>query len=200
MTKLRSIAVMLVVMGFALPNGAARAEPLEADACKALKSEKKTLLTATVQAALRRGPDWVKDNLHEHDKIEQVRQYLQVEEKVAFRCRTNGVRIPKPQPPSLPDRKPKIPTFVLAGVDATSLIPLRNPSRKAREAVTAAITMSEGEGEGDIDDEADLASDTTAEVASGADAGVSSTEAGVSAASEAIAKEEATIRQGLAKP
>ena len=200
MTKLRSIAVMLVVMGFALPYGAARAEPLEADACKALKSEKKTLLTAAVQAALRRGPDWVKDNLHEHDKIEQVRQYLQVEEKVAFRCRTNGVRIPKPQPPSLPDRKPKIPTFVLAGVDATSLIPLRNPSRKAREAVTAAITTSESEGEGDIDDEADLASDTSAEVASGADASVSSTEAGVSAAREAIAKEEATIRQGLAKP
>lgn len=200
MTKLRPIAVMLVVMGFALPFGAARAEPLEADTCKALKSEKKALLTATVQAALRRGPDWVKDNLHEHDKIEQVRQYLQVEEKVAFRCRTNGVRIPKPQPPSLPDRKPKVPTFVLAGVDATSLIPLRNPSREAREEVTAAITASEGEGEGDIDDEADLASDTTAEVASGADASLSSTEAGVSAASEAIAKEEATIRQGLAKP
>ncbi|ODS00916.1 hypothetical protein AUC68_13370 [Methyloceanibacter methanicus] len=138
MTKLRPIAVMLVVLGFALPTGTAGAEPLEADECKALKSEKEALLTATVQAALKRGPDWVKDHLHDQDKIEQVRQYLLVEEKVAFRCRTNGVRIPKPLPPSLPDRKPKVPTFVLAGVDATSLIPLRNPSRGAGEKVTAA--------------------------------------------------------------
>lgn len=107
MTKLRPIAVMLVVLGFALPTGTAGAEPLEADECKALKSEKEALLTATVQAALKRGPDWVKDHLHDQDKIEQVRQYLLVEEKVAFRCRTNGVRIPKPLPPSLPDRKPR---------------------------------------------------------------------------------------------
>lgn len=198
MTKLRPIAVMLVVLGFALPTGTAGAEPLEADECKALKSEKEALLTATVQAALKRGPDWVKDHLHDQDKIEQVRQYLLVEEKVAFRCRTNGVRIPKPLPPSLPDRKPKVPTFVLAGVDATSLIPLRNPSRGAGEKVTAAVATSDGEG--DIDGDPDLGSDDAAELTSAADTSVSSTEAGVSAASEAVAKEEAAIRQGLANP
>lgn len=196
MTKLRPIAVMLVVLGFCLPYGTARAEPLEADACKTLKAEKKTLLTATVEAALKRGPDWVKDNLHDQDKIEQVRQYLQVEEKVAFRCRTNGVRIPKPEPPSLPDRKPKVPTFILAGVEATSLIPLRNPSREARKEATAPIAT----GEGDIDDDPDLDSADATELPSEADTGVSSAAAGVSAASEAVAKEEAAIRQGLANP
>lgn len=257
---LRAIAATLLLIGVAAPHGAARAEPLEADECKALKSEQKTLLTATVQAALARGPDWVKDNLHDHEKIEQVRQYLQVEEKVAFRCRTNGVRIPKPEPPSLPDRKPPVPTYILAGVAATSLIPLRNPSREAGDAIAAVVPANQGEGEGDIDDDADLGADgkdsltkaegereggpetampatadpkaadpktadpktadpNTADPATAqansavpaaneppstsmakAESTASSTEGGVSAASEAIAKEEAEIRQGLAKP
>ncbi|MDJ0512961.1 MAG: hypothetical protein QNJ62_05925 [Methyloceanibacter sp.] len=192
MTKLHPMAVTLLVVAIIVPYGMAHAEPLEAEECKALKSQQKTLLTPTVKAALRLGPDWVKDNLHNHEMIERVREYLSVEEKVAFRCRTNGVRIPKPLPPSLPDRKPAVPTFVVAGLDATSLMPLRNPSREAGDAVLSAIGVSEGEGEGDIDDGADAVS--------GADPAAESAAAGVDAIREAIAKDEAAIRQGLAKP
>lgn len=194
MTKLRPMAVMLLVVGLVAPYGAARAEPLEPEECKALKSQQKTLLTPTVQSALKRGPDWVKDNLHNQEMIEQVREYLSVEEKLAFRCRTDGVRIPKPLPPSLPDRKPEVPTYIVAGVDATSLMPLRNPSREAADAI--ASVLSEGEGEGDIDDGVDEASNDAAPASNG----LPSTSDGVNAAGEALAKDEAAIRQGLAKP
>lgn len=196
MTKLHPIAVMLLVAGFAVPYGSAQADPLEAEECEALRVQQNTLLTPTVQAALTKGPDWVKDNLHNHEQIEQVREYLSVEEKVAFRCRTDGIKIPKPEPPSLPDRKPPIPTYVVAGVAATSLMPLRNPSREAGDAIAAVLEASEGQGEGDIDDGADTASGED----SPADNSVSGAAAGIEAAGEAIAKDEAAIRQGLAKP
>ena len=186
------MALTLLVIAVAAPVSIARAEPLEAEECKTLKSQQKTLLTPTVQAALKHGPDWVKDNLHDHEKIEQVREYLSVEEKVAFRCRTDGVRIPKPEPPSLPDRKPPVPTFIVAGVDATSLMPLRNPSREAGKAVVSAVVEAEGQGEGDIDNGADETP--------GVEPAIDSAAAGVAAAREAIAKDEAAIRQGLAKP
>jgi len=160
MTKLRPIAAVLLVLAFTAPLYAAHAEPLERDECKALKGEIDTLLTPTVSAALKAGPDWVKDHLHDRDTIEQVRQYLLVEEKIAFRCRTDGVRIPKPEPPSLPDRKPPVPTFVVAGVDASSLLPLRNPSRPAPDAIAEALAASEGEG--DVDDTALASEEATA--------------------------------------
>jgi len=201
-TKLHLVAVALLFGAIFAPYGTVRAEPLEAEECKALQSQQKILLTPTVKAALSRGPDWVKDNLHNQDMIERVREYLSVEEKLAFRCRTNGVRIPKPLPPSLPDRKPAVPTFIVAGVDATSLLPLRNPSRDAGEAVLSAIAASEGEGEGDIDDGADdggPGDDGSAAVSSD-DPAAESTAAGVDAIREAIAKDEAEIRRGLAKP
>ena len=178
MTNLRPMAI-LVLVALGIPCGTASAEPLEEEQCKALKSQEKTLLTATVRAALRGGPDWVKQHLHDLDKIEQVREYLSVEEKVAFRCRTDGVRIPKPPLPSLPDRKPAVPTFIVAGVDATSLMPHRNPSREAAEAVVSAIALTEGEGEGDIDEGADEASS--------GESAVDSAAAGIEAARGAIA-------------
>lgn len=157
MSMLRPIAAALLALGVAtLSNLAARAEMLEPEQCKALEGEKQTLLTASVKAALTLGPDWVKEHLHNQDEIEKVRQYLLVEEKVAFRCRTDGVRIPKPKPPPLPDPKPAVPIImaegqkVLAGATAISFLPLRKPSDLATELVKT-IT-GEQQGAGDIDD------------------------------------------------
>lgn len=195
MTKLHPMAVILLVAGFVAPCGTAHAEMLEPEECEALKTQQKSLLTPTVQSALTKGPDWVKDNLHDQEKIERVREYLLVEEKLAFRCRTDGVRIPKPMPPPLPDRKPAVPTFVVAGVDATSLMPLRNPSREAADAI-ASVLSEEGEGEGDIDNGLDEASKDE----DPGNSGLASAAGGVNAAGEALAKDEAAIRQGLAKP
>ena len=189
MTKLRPMAVLLLV-ALAMPCAMASAEPLESEECNALKTKEKALLTPTVRAALKGGPDWVKQHLHDLEKIEQVREYLSVEEKVAFRCRTDGIRIPAPPLPSLPDRKPAVPTFVVAGVDAASLMPHRNPSREAAESVVSAISV--GEGEGDIDEGSDQAPS--------GDPAVDSAAAGIEAAKQAIAQDEAAIRQGLAKP
>lgn len=170
MLKLRSIAVVLVALAFAGPLcAAAYAEPLEADECKELKDQKQALLTATVNAALTRGPDWVKENIYDLETIERVRKYLQVEANVAFRCRTDGVRIPEPEPPSLPDRKPTVPTFALAGMAAAPLIPLRNPSRDKIEATLAAQEAA-GEGDTDEPDIAGLDEDMSTEADSAAGA------------------------------
>lgn len=151
----RLIAVALFALCAALLRTVAVAEPLERDQCKSLEAEKKSLLTPEIQAALTRGPDWVKDHLDSTQDIEKVRQYLQVEEKLAFRCRTNGVRIPPPRLPPLPDPKPPVPIFtaegqkVLAGAAAISFLPLRKPSSSATEPVQAAATVPESEGDAD---------------------------------------------------
>jgi hypothetical protein len=134
---------LLAACAAAMLGAGARAEPLDPDACKALKAERQSLLTGEVKAALARGPDWVKDHLHSAEEIENVREYLQVEAKVAFRCRTDGVVMPKPKPVPLPDRKPPVPKLqvaegtpsqVLAGAAANSLLPLRKPSLSTQAA------------------------------------------------------------------
>jgi hypothetical protein len=160
MLKLRLIAIALLAACAVAPISA-DAEPLEWEECKALQAKKRTLLTPKVRSALSRGPDWVKDHLHDYQEIEKVREYLKVEENVAFRCRTDGIRVPKPMPPPLPDRKPPVPTLVvqgtpkiLAGVAATSFLPLRKPTATAT--TEAQAPADEGnEGAGDIATEGD---------------------------------------------
>jgi hypothetical protein len=157
MFKLRFIAATLLAVGLAAHfSPTARAEMLERDQCKALETEKQTLLTASVRAALSGGPDWVKDHLHNEEEIEKVRAYLRVEEKVAFRCRTDGVRIPKPLPPPLPDPKPAVSIImaegqkVLAGAAAMSFLPLRKPSATVSETAGADVLGIEGIGDAEV--------------------------------------------------
>lgn len=157
MFKLRLIAATLLAVGLAAYfSQSARAEMLERDQCKVLEAEKQTLLTANVKAALTGGPDWVKDHLHNEEEIEKVRAYLRVEEKVAFRCRTDGVRIPKPLPPPLPDPKPAVPLImaegqkVFAGAAAMSFLPLRKPSATLSETAEAEVLGIEGMGDAEV--------------------------------------------------
>jgi hypothetical protein len=79
------------VLGLAAPLVASigRAEPLDKESCSKLQVERQRLLTREMQAALDRGPDWVKQNLSP-EKIENVRQFLGVEEQLSFRCRKDG--------------------------------------------------------------------------------------------------------------
>jgi hypothetical protein len=124
MPLLRFIAVALIAsstVSFGMP---ANAEPLDKDACANLQLEQKKLLTPAMQAALERGPDWVKDHLNDQD-IERVREFLEVEEMIKFRCRTG---VPKPKPPAPPP----------APVSAEGVpVPDRNPNREATVAVDA---------------------------------------------------------------
>jgi hypothetical protein len=83
------------------------AEPLDKERCAALQIERKKLLNADMQAALERGPDWVKKHLTD-EAIGRVRHFLHVEEQLQFRCRSNGIVVPKPVGVPLPDRKPKL--------------------------------------------------------------------------------------------
>ena len=136
MPLLRFIAVALFASIAAVPLGArAIAEPLDKEACLNLQLERKKLLTPKMQAALEQGPDWVKNHLNDED-IEQVRQFLSVEEKIEFRCRGGGVAKPtesaaigpgSADTPPLPDRKPAPPpSAVAAGVSDTP-VPDRKP-------------------------------------------------------------------------
>jgi hypothetical protein len=110
MPMLRFIAMVLVTASFTLPRASAIAAPLDKESCLNLQSERAKLLTPQMQAALERGPDWVKDHLDSTD-LEKVREFLAVEEKIEFRCRGGGVAKPAPSPAAaetvpLPDRKP----------------------------------------------------------------------------------------------
>jgi hypothetical protein len=160
-SRLIAAALLAACMSFALAAGA-RAEPLDGEVCKTLKAKSRTLLTPEVQAALSRGPDWVKDHLHSTEEIEQVRQYLQIEAKVAFRCRTDGVVMPKPRAMELPDRKPPVPEVqvaestpsqVLAGVAADSILPLRKPSLST-EAADSGEDLSDEDTDQDTNQDA----------------------------------------------
>jgi hypothetical protein len=165
---LRLLAIgLLASCAAALLDARATAEPLDREACQSLESERKDLLTKEVQAALARGPDWVKDHLHSPQDIEMVRQYLLVEEKIKFRCRTDGVVIPKPKPVPLPDRKPPVPTYVvegqkvLAGAVATSFLPLRKPSLSSPETANAESDQEPADEAGEIATSGDVDEVTT---------------------------------------
>jgi hypothetical protein len=127
MPLLRLIAVALIVSGSAIAVGlfSAVAEPLDKQSCASLQVERNKLLTRDMQAALDRGPDWVKNHLNDQE-LGQVRRFLGVEADIEFRCRGGGVVKPAVQaagapaqgdqaPASaevvpLPDRKPAPPT------------------------------------------------------------------------------------------
>ncbi len=114
MPVLRFIVVALLVSSpIAVLGMRATAEPLDKASCASLANERKRLLTPSMQAALDRGPDWVKDHLNDED-LNKVREFLDVEAKITFQCRGGGVdkkvtAAPAPADPDavpLPDRKP----------------------------------------------------------------------------------------------
>ena len=59
------LMVALLISAASLAAATAVAEPLDKVACAKLQIERKVLLTPEMQAALDRGPDWVKKNLDE---------------------------------------------------------------------------------------------------------------------------------------
>ncbi|MGB2931047.1 MAG: hypothetical protein WBE08_03605 [Methyloceanibacter sp.] len=103
-----AILVSAAVTGL---GSVAVAEPLDKESCAKLQLERKQLLNKDMQAALDRGPDWVKENLTE-EAISRVRHFLKVEEHIQFRCRGGGVakQVTKATAVPLPDRKPAPPS------------------------------------------------------------------------------------------
>lgn len=82
-------AVTLLLAGFAVATftgGSAVALPLDKEACEELKAEHDAKLTPEIKEALEHGPDWVKANL-DTAKLDKVRDYLLVEERLEFQCR-----------------------------------------------------------------------------------------------------------------
>ncbi len=115
MPVLRFIAMALLAWSpVAVLSPSAIAEPLDKASCASLANDRKKLFTPNMQAALDRGPDWVKDHLNDQE-LDQVRQFLDVEAQIAFRCRGGGI-----------DKKPAV-QAVAAPAD-TDAVPL--PDRK----------------------------------------------------------------------
>lgn len=136
MPLLRFIAVALVAASTAAPFSAV-AEPLDKESCLKLQGERRALLTREMQAALDHGPDWVKDHL-DTQKIEKVREFLDIEAMLEFRCRGGGVSKPSetaatsdPDIPPLPDRKPTPPPSAVAEGGPDTPLPDRNPNSAA---------------------------------------------------------------------
>lgn len=103
MLRLMAVA-SLVACAATFLSASVLAAPLDKETCANLEVQKQKLLTPEVRAALERGPDWVKGHL-DSGKIEKVREFLLVEEQVAFRCREGLPKI-TPQTVALPDRNP----------------------------------------------------------------------------------------------
>lgn len=76
------------VAGLAMAAGFApvvAAEPLPADVCEQLKSERQVLIEAGVPDVVKNGPTWAKANAGP-DKVKAARRYIELQEQLLFRC------------------------------------------------------------------------------------------------------------------
>jgi hypothetical protein len=109
-----------------------------------------------MQAALDRGPDWVKDHLNTGE-IEKVREFLEVEAMIEFRCRGGGVSKgaqtanADSDTPPLPDRKPTPPESAVAEGDPDVTLPDRKPVSAATTATTATADANPSQTVADSD-------------------------------------------------
>ena len=71
--------------------GPSLATPLDIDSCDKLAQQEQALQQAGIATILANGPEWAKANAG--NKIEQVKQLIEIEEAIAFRCLR-----PKPLP------------------------------------------------------------------------------------------------------
>lgn len=134
MPSLRFIAVTLLASSSMLGSDAL-AKPLDKEACLNLEVARKRLLTREMQRALDHGPDWVKNHLNTGE-IEKVREFLEIEEMLEFRCdgqdavsRALQSAARNPDGVPMPDRKPDPPKSEIAENDASEVpLPDRNPA------------------------------------------------------------------------
>jgi hypothetical protein len=79
----RSLFLAGVLAGMA--HAPALSKALEPAECKALDVEVATLEAAGIKLDIEKGPEWGKANLAA-DRIERIRHYFEIREKVLFRC------------------------------------------------------------------------------------------------------------------
>lgn len=109
--------------------GLSAAEMLDEPACNALKNEQERLAAEGLKTEMLHGPDWAKANLPA-SRLEQIKQLMEVEEKIAFRC-------PLPPPP-----KPVAPAAASADGDQKAKT---SKKRKKKDSGEAAATATVGD-------------------------------------------------------
>lgn len=78
-------SVVLSCLLMAVLTGPAAADPLDAESCKKLQTERQGLAAQGVEKNLEKGADWAKANLKVAD-IVLVKRYLDLYEQLKFRC------------------------------------------------------------------------------------------------------------------
>lgn len=103
------------LLSAALMHGPADARPLKKATCDALVAERAKLARQGVEKAILKGPEWTQANMPVQT-LELVHRYLDIEDKLRFRCR--GIKLPDlvpeqsaslAKPPSAPKEALKTP-------------------------------------------------------------------------------------------
>lgn len=87
MSRFLSLAGSLVFF-----SGIAFAEPMDKATCAAMSAEYQGLIAAGLKADLEKGPEWGKANLNE-ERLKLIARLIEVEETLAFRCRTLAIPV-----------------------------------------------------------------------------------------------------------
>lgn len=83
---------LILAGSLAIHSSIAVAEPMDKASCAAMSAEYQGLIAAGLKADLEKGPEWGKANLNE-DRLKLVARLIEVEETLAFRCRTLAIPI-----------------------------------------------------------------------------------------------------------
>src|SRR5262245_65716306 len=97
--------VLLAALLWQVP--AARTAPLDKEGCANLKTEQTQLEQAGARGNIAKGPQWAKANL-DHDKLDQIRRLLEVDEQLLFRCQGRPL-VTLPKDPTDPDPAARAP-------------------------------------------------------------------------------------------
>ena len=114
--------------------GALNAEPFDKADCKTLGAEHAGLIAAGLKADMEKGADWGKANLGE-DRLKLIARLIEVEESLAFRCRSLAIPI---------KRREVLPTIdAAAGEELDTPAPAQDKLNKApakKKPATAAVS------------------------------------------------------------
>lgn len=117
---IRISALAASLIGIMAGTSVVQAEPkLAVAVCDELRTQAAALEAAGIKIDLARGPDWAKQNLTE-DRIKLVLSYIDLAERVMFRC----------APPVPPEPVPPVPERVVRPDGATGGVAQIGPTKE----------------------------------------------------------------------
>lgn len=115
---LAPVLLLGLCAGVVVQSTPAAAERLAKEACEALKVEVGGLVGSGVKSDMEKGPEWAKTNLNP-ERMQQIARLIELEEQLAFRCRTI-TPVPGKRKPAGTAAKPAAPVATHAAVPEDS--------------------------------------------------------------------------------